>query len=91
MAKGIENKIGEPIRHVADLMLRDVLHFTTAPLENNRARNYRVIELKLSNGETSEGELVVDTEGDLGGRVAYRFSESRLEDLGAELVYTRME
>lgn len=91
MVEGLENKIGEPVRRVTDLMLGDVLHFTTASLESNRTRNYRVIELKLLGEEASEGELVVDTESDLGGRVVYRFSERRLKDLGAELVYTRME
>lgn len=77
--------MGEPVTRATELMLRDILRFSKAPLESNRTRDYRVIELRLLN-EFNHGETVVeDMEG---SRYPYRLTDDKLVELGAEIVYT---
>jgi hypothetical protein len=79
---------GEPVYRAAELMLRDILHFTKAPLLANRDEDYKVVVLRLVE---VDGELVGETvvEAASGGDL-YTLSDKELVELGAELIYARM-
>jgi len=81
--------IGEPIHRATELMLRDVIRFPNAPLESNRTRDYKVVELRL---EEINGELVGETVVQAVGTPDHRFhlTDEKLVELGAQLVYARM-
>jgi hypothetical protein len=81
--------IGEPVHRATELMLRDVLHFTKAPLESNRTRDYKVVELRLDEIDgVFHGETVVEAVS--ADRFRFHLSDEKLVELGAELVYARM-
>jgi hypothetical protein len=82
----VEGRVtGEPVHRAHELMLRDILHFTKAPLESNRTRDYKVVELS----ENDHGNLTV-VQAQSGDKFHYRLTDEQLVDLGAELVYARM-
>jgi hypothetical protein len=82
-------KMGEPVFKATELMLRDRLRFTKAPLGSNRLRTYEVIALRLGvyAGEPA-GETTVQGVGE--DEFQYNLTDERLVELGAEIVYGRM-
>lgn len=82
----VEGRVtGEPVHRAHELMLRDILHFTKAPLESNRTRDYKVVELQAND----YGNMTV-VEAQSGDKFRYNFTDEQLVELGAELVYARM-
>jgi hypothetical protein len=84
----VEGELSEPISEAKKLMLGDILHFTKAPLESNRTRDYKVVELFLVNETPVSGGTVV--EAMTGDKFRYRLTDAKLVELGAEIVYRRM-
>lgn len=76
----------EPITTALHLMLRDILRFPKSPLESNRTREYKVVELH----QNDYGNMTVVEAGDQGNTFHYRLTDQQLVELGAEIVYRRM-
>jgi hypothetical protein len=82
-------ELSEPISEAKKLMLGDFLRFTKAPLESNRTRDYKVVELRLDYLDGKEfGETVVEAIS--GDRFRYHVTDAKLVELGAEIVYRRV-
>lgn len=82
-------ELSEPVSKAKMLMLGDFLRFTKAPLESNRTRDYKVVELRLDYlNEEEFGETTV--ESITGDRFRYHITDDKLVELGAEIVYRRM-
>jgi hypothetical protein len=67
-------------------MLGDILHFGAAPLQDNRERDYRVIELYLNHDGGKPGGLtVVESRGE--HRFWYSLSDEDLVTFGAQIIF----
>lgn len=75
----------EPVHSATYLMLGDLLRFSLAPLESNRTREYKVVELYAND----YGNMTV-VEAGTGDKFHYRLTDNKLVELGAEIVYRRM-